>query len=236
MELQIEALNKRYGSIHAVRDFTLRLDPGMLGLLGPNGAGKSTLMRMLATITQPTSGRSVSTAPTPKYADSLRRTLGYLPQDFGIYPHLSALEFLEYLGALKASAERLKRRLRRPGSPESYGCGIARLRRLFRRHAPARWHRAGVLNEPRLFIVDEPTAGLDPEERVRFRTLLREMAGDRIIVFSTHIAPTSKTWRRASPSSITEPFRRRPSVRTDARTIVAGRSLPANRRGARAAA
>ena len=90
MELQIEALNKRYGSIHAVRDFTLRLEPGILGLLGPNGAGKSTLMRMLATVTKPTSGTiRFNSGDVAKSPDALRRTLGYLPQDFGIYPKMT---------------------------------------------------------------------------------------------------------------------------------------------------
>ncbi len=190
MELQIEALNKRYGSIQAVRDFTLRLEPGILGLLGPNGAGKSTLMRMLATVTKPTSGTiRFNGGDVAKSPDALRRTLGYLPQDFGIYPHLSAIEFLEYIGALKGIPRRALR-----GRIESL------LEMLNLTHAGSRAlggfsggmrQRVGIaqalLNDPRLLIVDEPTAGLDPEERVRLRTLLRDMAGERIIVFSTHI-------------------------------------------------
>ena len=190
MEIQIDALNKSYRGVRAVRDFTLQLEPGILGLLGPNGAGKSTLMRMLATVTRPTSGTirfdgtDVLAAP-----DRLRRTLGYLPQDFGIYPHLRAAEFLEYIGALKGIPRRVLR---------------ARIRTLLDllnlSHAQSRplggfsggmRQRVGIaqalLNEPRVLIVDEPTAGLDPEERVRFRTLLREMGGERIIIFSTHI-------------------------------------------------
>src|SRR5580693_10165589 len=107
MELQIDALNKRYGAVHAVRDFTLRLEPGILGLLGPNGAGKSTRMRMLATVTKPSSGTiRFNGDDVAKSPDKLRRTLGYLPQDFGIYPHLSAIEFLEYIGALKGIPRR----------------------------------------------------------------------------------------------------------------------------------
>src|SRR5580704_9859860 len=172
MELQIDALNKRYGSVHAVRDFTLRLEPGILGLLGPNGAGKSTLMRMLATVTKPSSG-----------------TLGYLPQDFGIYPHLSAIEFLEYIGALKGIPRR-DLRARIENLLELLNLTHAGSRALGGFSGGMR-QRVGIaqalLNDPRLLIVDEPTAGLDPEERVRLRTLLREMAGDRIIVFSTHI-------------------------------------------------
>jgi ABC-2 type transport system ATP-binding protein len=190
MEIQLTGLNKSYRDVRAVRDFTLRLEPGILGLLGPNGAGKSTLMRMLATVTKPSSGEitfdgtDVVAAP-----GKLRRVLGYLPQDFGVYPHLSAIEFLEYIGALKGIARRPLR------------ARIATLLELLNlSHAASRplggfsggmRQRVGIaqalLNEPRVLIVDEPTAGLDPEERVRLRGLLQEMAGDRIIIFSTHI-------------------------------------------------
>ncbi len=190
MELQIEGLNKHYRSVHAVRDFTLDLGTGVLGLLGPNGAGKSTLMRMLATVTKPSSGTirldgvNVSTSP-----DALRRTLGYLPQDFGIYPHLSATEFLEYIGALKG----VPRRSLRPRIEhllEVLNLSDVRSRALGGFSGGMR-QRVGIaqalLNDPRLLIVNEPTAGLDPEERVRLRTLLAEMASERIIIFSTHI-------------------------------------------------
>ena len=190
MELQIEGLNKHYRSVHAVRDFTLDLRTGVLGLLGPNGAGKSTLMRMLATVTKPSSGTirldGVNVATSP---DALRRTLGYLPQDFGIYPHLSANEFLEYIGALKG----VPRRSLRPRIEhllEVLNLSDVRSRALGGFSGGMR-QRVGIgqalLNDPRLLIVDEPTAGLDPEERVRLRTLLAEMATDRIIIFSTHI-------------------------------------------------
>lgn len=190
MEIQIAGLNKQYRSIHAVRDFTLTLEPGILGLLGPNGAGKSTLMRMLATVTKPSSGSirldGTDVVATP---DGLRRILGYLPQDFGIYPHLSATEFLEYIGALKGTPRRALR------ARVSTLLGLLNLS-----HAASRplggfsggmRQRVGIaqalLNEPRVLIVDEPTSGLDPEERLRLRTLLQQMASDRIIIFSTHI-------------------------------------------------
>ncbi|HEY2554891.1 MAG TPA: ATP-binding cassette domain-containing protein [Candidatus Cybelea sp.] len=190
MELHIEGLNKHYRSVHAVRDLTLDLGPGVLGLLGPNGAGKSTLMRMLASVTKPSSGTirldGVNVATSP---DALRRTLGYLPQDFGIYPHLSADEFLEYIGALKG----VPRRTLRPRIDyllEVLNLSDVRSRALGGFSAGMR-QRVGIaqalLNDPRLLIVDEPTAGLDPQERVRLRTLLAEMAADRIIIFSTHI-------------------------------------------------
>jgi ABC-type multidrug transport system ATPase subunit len=190
VEIQIDSLNKSYGSVRAIRDFTLRLEPGILGLLGPNGAGKSTLMRLLATVTKPTSGTirfdGVDAVANP---DPLRRTLGYLPQDFGIYPHLSAAEFLEYIGALKGIARRPLRariatllelvNLSHVGSRPLGGFSGGMRQRVGIAQA--------LLNDPRLLIVDEPTAGLDPEERVRFRTLLHEMSGERIIIFSTHI-------------------------------------------------
>jgi len=190
MEIQIAGLCKNYRSIHAVRDFTLRLEPGILGLLGPNGAGKSTLMRMLATVTRPSGGTiHFDGTDVVRAPGKLRRILGYLPQDFGVYPHLSATEFLEYIGALKGIPRRELR------------ARIAKLLELVNlSHAASRplggfsggmRQRVGIaqalLNEPRLLIVDEPTAGLDPEERVRLRSLLQEMASDRIIIFSTHI-------------------------------------------------
>ncbi|HEV3091088.1 MAG TPA: ABC transporter ATP-binding protein [Candidatus Cybelea sp.] len=190
MKLEIESLEKRYGSLRAVADFTLRLEPGILGLLGPNGAGKSTLMRMLATVTKPTSGTiRFNGTDVVRSPDDLRRTLGYLPQDFGIYPHLSATEFLEYIGALKGIGRRTL-----------HGRIAMLLETLNLSHAASRAlggfsggmrQRVGIaqalLNDPKLLIVDEPTAGLDPEERLRLRTLLRDMARDRIIIFSTHI-------------------------------------------------
>jgi ABC-2 type transport system ATP-binding protein len=190
VEIRIDALNKSYGAVRAVVDFTLRLEPGVLGLLGPNGAGKSTLMRMLATVTKPSSGTirfdGVDVVAAP---DALRRTLGYLPQDFGIYPHLSASEFLEYIGALKGIPRR-QLRTRIAGLLDLLNLSQVGSRPLGGFSGGMR-QRVGIaqalLNDPRVLIVDEPTAGLDPEERVRLRTLLQGMASDRIIIFSTHI-------------------------------------------------
>jgi ABC-type multidrug transport system ATPase subunit len=191
MKLVIESVSKRYkGNIWGLRDFSLTLEPGVLALVGPNGAGKSTLIRMLATITKPTEGRvtwnDIDIAQSP---NELREVLGYLPQDFGIYPNLNAVEFLEYLAALKGLDGRVaKKRIwellqvvnlfearKRPLGDYSGGMkqrvGIAQ----------------ALLNDPQLLIVDEPTAGLDPEERVRFRNLLSDLAGKRIVILSTHI-------------------------------------------------
>jgi ABC-2 type transport system ATP-binding protein len=190
MELLMDGVNKRYGAVHAVRNFTLRLEPGILGLLGPNGAGKSTLMRMLSTVTRPTSGSiTFNGKDVAKSPDALRRTLGYLPQDFGVYPHLSAIEFLEYIGALKGIARRALRQ-RIFSLLESLNLANAAHRPLGGFSGGMR-QRVGIaqalLNDPQVLIVDEPTAGLDPEERVRFRTLLRDMSSERIIILSTHI-------------------------------------------------
>lgn len=191
MQLTIEHLSKQYRpDFWGLCDFSLELGPGVIGLLGPNGAGKSTLMRMLATITKPTKGmikwNEIDVAKSP---DEIRTVLGYLPQDFGVYPNLNAVEFLEYMAAIKGldakSARRridelllvvnLKDAAKRPLGGYSGGMkqrvGIAQ----------------ALLNDPQLLIVDEPTVGLDPEERVRFRNLLSDLSGQRIVILSTHI-------------------------------------------------
>lgn len=191
MKLKITQLGKKYRrDLWGLKDFSLEVQPGVLGLLGPNGAGKSTFMRMLATITKPSAG-SITWDGTDiaKSPDTLRAVLGYLPQDFGIYPNLNAVEFLEYMAAIKGlNASSARRRIdellqlvnlvevaRRPLGGYSGGMkqrvGIAQ----------------ALLNDPQLLIVDEPTVGLDPEERVRFRNLLSDLSGERIVILSTHI-------------------------------------------------
>ncbi len=191
MQLVIEGVGKQYaGRGWALDGVSLTLTPGLTGLLGPNGAGKSTLMRILAALTRPTRGRvtwdGVDLAKDP---DRLRAVLGYLPQDFGVYPHLSAVEFLEYIAAAKGL------------DPASAKRRIVELLEMVHlaepRHRPLGGFSGGMrqrvgiaqalLNDPQLLIVDEPTAGLDPEERVRFRNLLLELAGTRIVLLSTHI-------------------------------------------------
>jgi ABC-type multidrug transport system ATPase subunit len=191
MKLEIRGVGKQYDAkLWALRGLSLELAPGVLGLLGPNGAGKSTLMRILATLSNPTEGQVFwNGADIARQPEALRRTLGYLPQDFGVYPNLNAVEFLEYLAAVKgipaASARRridellalvnLTDARKRPLGGFSGGMrqrvGIAQ----------------ALLNDPKLLIVDEPTAGLDPVERVRFRNLLSELSGERIVILSTHI-------------------------------------------------
>jgi len=191
VRLTVEGLSKTYrGSVRALRGVNLSLRPGVLGLLGPNGAGKSTLMRILATITRPSAGRVIwNDADVAKNPDALRSVLGYLPQDFGVYPNLSAIEFLDYLAAVKGiPAEAAKRRI-------SELLALVNLADVAKRplggYSGGMRQRVGIaqalLNDPKLLIVDEPTAGLDPEERVRFRNLLSELSGERIVILSTHI-------------------------------------------------
>jgi len=191
MNLHIENLGKQYrAGLWGLKDFNLELGAGVLGLLGPNGAGKSTLMRMLATITRPTRGSiSWNGVDVVKSPDTLRAVLGYLPQDFGVYPNLSAVEFLEYMAAIKgldgkAAHRRIDELLQVVNLTEA-------ARRPLGGYSGGMRQRVGIaqalLNDPQLLIVDEPTVGLDPEERVRFRNLLADLAGERIIVLSTHI-------------------------------------------------
>ena len=191
MQLIVENLSKNYrGDVHALRAVQLSLKPGVLGLLGPNGAGKSTLMRILATITRASSGRVLwNDADIARNPDALRGVLGYLPQDFGVYPNLSAIEFLDYLAAVKGiPAAVAKRRI-------SELLALVNLADAAKRplggYSGGMRQRVGIaqalLNDPQLLIVDEPTAGLDPEERVRFRNLLSELSGERIVILSTHI-------------------------------------------------
>ena len=191
MKLEIENVSKTYrGSVEALRHFCLELGPGVLGLLGPNGAGKSTLMRILATVTRPSAGRVLWNGTDIQHdPDRLRNVLGYLPQDFGIYPNLSAIEFLGYLADVKGlSAASAKRRI---GELMELVNLADAARRPLGGFSGGMRQRVGIaqalLNDPELLIVDEPTAGLDPEERVRFRNLLSELSGERIVILSTHI-------------------------------------------------
>jgi ABC-2 type transport system ATP-binding protein len=191
MNLTVENVSKRYeGGVWGLRDFSLALQPGVLGLLGPNGAGKSTLMRILATTTKPTSGTAIwNGMDIRKQPNTIREVLGYLPQDFGVYPNLNAVEFLQYIAAIKGIEAGAARR-RVTELLALVNLGEARNRPLGT-YSGGMKQRVGIaqalLNDPEMLIVDEPTAGLDPEERVRFRNLLSELAGERIVILSTHI-------------------------------------------------
>ena len=190
-DLVIDAVSKRYERDRwALRDVTLRLNGGVLGLVGPNGAGKSTLLRILATVLAPTSGvvtwqgQDIYQAPL-----ALRRTLGYLPQDFGVYPQLTAREFLRYVGELKGLDGPLLRRRVEAVLEATHLRGEAGRR--LRAFSGGMIRRVGVaqalLNEPRLLVLDEPTTGLDPAERMHFRQLIAALGGERLVVLSTHI-------------------------------------------------
>jgi ABC-type multidrug transport system ATPase subunit len=191
MRLVINALTKLYrNNVVGLRDFSLDLRPGVLGLLGPNGAGKSTLMRILATVTRPSAGTVTwNGTDIVEEPDLLRDVLGYLPQDFGIYPNLSVTEFLTYLSAAKGLDPPSARR-RIDELLQLVNLVEVRKRPLGGFSGGMR-QRVGIaqalLNDPKLLIVDEPTGGLDPEERVRFRNLLSELSGERIVILSTHI-------------------------------------------------
>jgi ABC-type multidrug transport system ATPase subunit len=191
MQLLIDRVSKHYKRKRwALREFSLQLGPGVIGLLGPNGAGKSTLMRILATVSKPTEGRvtwnGVDAAADP---DAIRRTLGYLPQDFGVYPHLTPIEFLGYLAAAKGlsfahARQRIDELLVLVNLTEVASQPLGGFSGGMRQRVGI---AQALLNDPRLVIVDEPTAGLDPEERARFRDLLTDLSGDRIVLLSTHI-------------------------------------------------
>ena len=191
MHLSIQSISKRYpGGVQALTDLSLDLTPGVLGLLGPNGAGKSTLMRILATTTRASAGRVTWDGhDIAREPDRVREVLGYLPQDFGVYPNLTPIEFLEYIAAAKGLDARTAR-TRIDALLALVNLEGARKRPLGGFSGGMR-QRVGIaqalLNDPRLLIVDEPTAGLDPEERVRFRQLLSDLSGERVVILSTHI-------------------------------------------------
>jgi ABC-2 type transport system ATP-binding protein len=178
------------GGTRGVDGVTMRLGPGLVGLLGPNGAGKSSLMRMAATVTRPTTGQVLfDGSDAVARPDLLRRHLGYLPQDFGVYPHLTAREFLSYLAAVKG-LPRAVARTRIGELLELFDLAGAGKRPLGK-YSGGMLRRVGIaqalLADPKVLVVDEPTAGLDPEERVVFRNLLSDLAGDRVVLLSTHI-------------------------------------------------
>ncbi len=194
MDIKIDAVTKMYrGGVTALKDVTLTIPTGMYGLLGPNGAGKTTFMRLLAGIVRPTSG-VIHVGPynvcTSTGRRNMQQILGYLPQELGFYPDLSARELLDYLAILKGMRERTARRKRVEDLLELVGLADV-ARRPCKTLSGGMKRRLGIaqalLGNPRLLIVDEPTAGLDPEERLRFRNLLATLSGERTVLLSTHI-------------------------------------------------
>ena len=167
MKLSVDRITKQYKNKIAVDRISFELTEGVTGLLGANGAGKTTLMRMMSGILTPTGGE-ITADGIPVNTENYRALLGYLPQDFGYYPEFSAREFLEYMGALKGIA---RKKIKTYSGGMKQRVGIAQ----------------ALLNDPAILILDEPTAGLDPKERVRFRTLIEELGKKSIVLLSTHI-------------------------------------------------
>jgi ABC-2 type transport system ATP-binding protein len=189
--LSIRNLSKSYGEVQALRDVSLEIPAGMFGLLGPNGAGKSSLMRTIATLQDPDSGTiTFDGIDVASQKDQIRRTLGYLPQDFGVYPRVSAVEMLDHFAVLKGYVERRERAEVVEALLHQVNLWEVRKRKLGTFSGGMR-QRFGIaqalLGNPRLVIVDEPTAGLDPEERNRFLNLLAEIGEQVVVILSTHI-------------------------------------------------
>ena len=192
MALEIRGVSKTYSNgVQALRDVSLTIPAGMYGLLGPNGAGKSTLMRILATLQEPDSGTiRLGDLDVVRQKEDVRRTLGYLPQEFGVYPKVSAEDLLDHFALLKGVGQRRGRRALVEALLRQVNLWDVRKQKLGG-YSGGMKQRFGVavalLGNPRLMIVDEPTAGLDPAERVRFLNLLSELGENSVVLLSTHI-------------------------------------------------
>ncbi len=189
MEIKIQGLEKYYGKTHALKQVSLTIPSGMYGLLGRNGAGKTTLMKVLATLLKKQGGKVTICGIPVEQAAEVRRITGYLPQEFSMYPNMGVYEAMDYLGALsglskKIRKERIPMLLERVNLQDHYRTKVKALSGGMKRRLGI---AQAILHDPKVLIVDEPTAGLDPEERVRFRNLLCETAEDRIVILSTHI-------------------------------------------------
>ena len=188
MELTVKNVSKNYKNKTAINDVSFTLTKGVIGLLGANGAGKSTLMRMMCGILSPSNGE-ITYDRTNVNEESYRNALGYLPQDFGYYPDFTALDFLLYMSALKGleSKEAKKKSLE---LLELVGLSEEKKHKI-KTFSGGMKQRLGIaqalLNDPEVIILDEPTAGLDPKERVRFRNLIKDLGKDNIVLLSTHI-------------------------------------------------
>jgi len=197
MKLSINNISKRYNKEkYGLKDYSLTIENGILGLLGPNGAGKSTLMKIIATISQPTQGSiELDGHDIQKDPDYIRKMLGYLPQDFGVYANLNAYEFLAYIAAMKGvGGPGLRRRI----EALLEGVNLIESAKLpIGTYSGGMKQRIGIaqalLNDPKVLIFDEPTVGLDPEERMRFRNLISDLAQNSIIILSSHIVSDIET-------------------------------------------
>ncbi len=190
MELQLQHLSKQYGTKHAVEDINVSLTPGVYGLLGANGAGKTTLMRMICGVLKNTSGNIRLNGKTmQELGEDYNAHLGYMPQDFGFYPDFTGREFMLYMAAVKGLGKRKAK------SRTEKLLSMVNLQEVadkkIKSYSGGMKQRLGIaqaeLNRPSILILDEPTAGLDPKERVRFRNLISNFAKDKIVILSTHI-------------------------------------------------
>jgi ABC-type multidrug transport system ATPase subunit len=191
MKLEIQNVSKRYNkNKYGLKDFSISIEKGILGLLGPNGAGKSTLLKMIATVNKPTTGIiSLNKNSIIKDPNYMRKQLGFLPQDFGVYPNLNAYEFLEYMAAMKGvGGKNVTSRITQLLEGLNL---IDAAKKPIGSYSGGMKQRVGIaqvlLNDPKIVIFDEPTVGLDPEERVRFRNLISDLSNDCIVILSSHI-------------------------------------------------
>ena len=190
MKLEFDDLTKEFGDFTAVNHINLTMTNGVYGLLGVNGAGKTTLMRMLCTLLKPTSGTICCNGKDIFNMDSeYRKLLGYLPQDFGFYPEFTVEDYLLYIAALKGirpvvAKKRVKELISKVGLSKAAHKKMKKLSGGMKRRAGI---AQAMLNNPKILILDEPTAGLDPNERIRFRNLISELSEDRLVLLSTHI-------------------------------------------------
>ncbi|MCI9174533.1 MAG: ABC transporter ATP-binding protein [Lachnospiraceae bacterium] len=212
MELQLNNLTKNFGSFTAVDHLNLTMNNGVYGLLGVNGAGKTTLMRMLCTLLRPTGG-SISCNGTDIYKmdGEYRKLLGYLPQDFGFYPEFTVQDYLLYIASIKGIRPAPARKKVRELIPQ-VGLSKAANKKM-KKLSGGMKRRAGIaqamLNDPKILVLDEPTAGLDPNERIRFRNLISELSEERLVLLSTHIVSdieyiANKIWLMKDGSLVQE--------------------------------
>lgn len=189
MEIKIQALKKNYGRKVALDNISLTIENGMFGLLGRNGAGKTTLMQILSTLREPTSGTVTFDKIPLEDIRKIRPLIGFLPQEFSLYPDMSVLEIMRYLAALsnltmEVQRQRIPELLKRVNLWEDRGKKVWKLSGGMKRRLGI---AQALLHDPQVLIADEPTVGLDPQERLRFYELLREFSGSRVVIVSTHI-------------------------------------------------